>query len=82
MRAQSYCLQAHYIPADHTGMNFQDALSQTLSNWEFDATKVVALMTDSGSNIFSASTFKLAMNKPFRSQPRSSYSKGSCGWKG
>lgn len=47
----SHCLQAHYMPEDHTGMNLQDALSQTLLNWELDATKLVALTTDSGSNI-------------------------------
>ena len=47
----SHCLQAHYMPEDHTGINLQDALSQTLLNWELDATKLVALTTDSGSNI-------------------------------
>ena len=39
------------MPEDHTGMNLQDALSQTLLNWELDATKLVVLTTDSGSNI-------------------------------
>ena len=43
---RSYCLQDHYMPEDHTGMNLQDALSQTLLNWELDATKLVALTTD------------------------------------
>ena len=40
-----------YMPEDHTGMNLQDALIQTLSNWECDATKLVALTTDSKSDI-------------------------------
>ena len=39
------------MPEDHTGMNLQDTLSQTLLNWELDVTKLVALTTDSGSNI-------------------------------
>ena len=47
----SYCLQAHYTPEDHTGMNLQDALYQTLINWGLDASKLVAMTTDSGSNI-------------------------------
>ena len=28
---KSYCLQAHYTPEDHTSMNLQDALTQTLT---------------------------------------------------
>ena len=31
------CLQAHYMPEDH-GTNLSEALSQTQSNWELDAT--------------------------------------------
>ena len=27
---QTHCLQAHYLPEDHTGVQLQDALSVTL----------------------------------------------------
>ena len=42
------------MPEDHTGMNLQDALSQTLVNWELDASKLVAITIDSGSNVILA----------------------------
>ena len=51
MGAQKLLLTSSLLSEDHTGMNLQDALTQTLSNWELDATKLVALTTDSGSNI-------------------------------
>ena len=38
-------------------MYLQDALTQTLSNWELNATKLAALTTDSGSNIVLAREF-------------------------
>ena len=33
---KSNCLQAHFMPEDHTGMNLQDALTPSLCNWELD----------------------------------------------
>ena len=52
---QSYCLQAclqaNYMPEDHTGDHLQDALSTSFTEWGLDSTKLVAITTDNGSNI-------------------------------
>ena len=48
---RSYCLQTHYMPEDHTGENLQDALLNTLEEWKVDASKQVAITTDSCANI-------------------------------
>ena len=47
----SHCLQAHYMPEDHTGVQLQDALSTTLEQWNLDQRKLTAITTDSASNI-------------------------------
>ena len=44
-------MQANYIPQDHTGEQLQDALSASFDEWSLDPNKVVAITTDSGSNI-------------------------------
>ena len=49
----SHCLQAHYTPEDHTGENFSDALASALQEWSLDSSKMVAITTDSASNIVS-----------------------------
>jgi len=48
---QSHCLQVNYMPEDHTGENLQDALSTSFVEWGIDSTNLVAITTDSGSNI-------------------------------
>ena len=48
---QSHCLQANYMPQDHTGEQLQDALSTSFDEWSLDPNKLVAITTDSGSNI-------------------------------
>ena len=48
---QSHCLQAHYIPEDHTGQQLQDALGISLDEWYLDPKKLVSITTDSASNI-------------------------------
>jgi hypothetical protein len=48
---ESHCLQAHYTPEDHTGLNLQDALSMTIQEWNLEEKNLVAITTDSGSNI-------------------------------
>ena len=48
---QSHCLQANYMPEDHTGEHLQDALSTSFAEWGLDSTKLVAITTDNGSNI-------------------------------
>ena len=47
---QSFCLQTHYMPEDHTADNIQEALSDTLQVWKLDASKLVGITTDSGLN--------------------------------
>lgn len=48
---QTHCLQAHYLPEDHTGVQLQDALSVTLEQWDLNESKLTAITTDSASNI-------------------------------
>lgn len=48
---QSHCLQANYMPEDHTGEQLQDALSTSFDEWNLDSRKLVAITTDNGSNI-------------------------------
>ena len=48
---QSHCLQANYMPEDHTGEQLQDALSMSFDEWNLDSSKLVAITTDNGSNI-------------------------------
>lgn len=48
---RSYCLGATYLAEDHTGENIKESLLETLSEWNLDATKLVAITTDSGSNV-------------------------------
>ena len=38
---QSRCLQALYLPVDHTAKNIRDALAITLQNWNSDPLKQV-----------------------------------------
>ena len=45
------CIQAHYMPEAHTGINLQEALESTLSQWGLDPEKQVCITTDSGANI-------------------------------
>jgi len=62
------------MPKDYTGENLQDALITSFTIWGMDPTKVVAITTDSGSNISLAcklfgcvaSVSCLAINKDLR----------------
>jgi len=40
---QSHCLQAHYMPEDHTDVQLQDALSVTLEQWNLDQQELTAI---------------------------------------
>jgi len=51
---KSYCLQAHYLPVDHTGANISEALQETVQQWYLDEEKLMGITTDSGSNVRSA----------------------------
>uniref|UniRef100_A0A1X7VK75 DUF659 domain-containing protein n=1 Tax=Amphimedon queenslandica TaxID=400682 RepID=A0A1X7VK75_AMPQE len=48
---QSHCLQAHFMPESHTGINLQDAFLSTLQQWNLDKSKQVAITTDNASNV-------------------------------
>ena len=48
---QTHCLQAHYLPDDHIGVQLQDALSVTLEQWDLNENKFTTITTDSASNI-------------------------------
>ena len=48
---KSYCLSTQYLPEDHTAHNIKEALSETLHLWKLDRSHLVALTTDSGSNV-------------------------------
>ena len=59
-KLESRCLQAFYLPEDHTGENIAVALRETLESWEIDVSKHVCLTTDNGSNIHSMRYCKLS----------------------
>ena len=40
---QSHCLQANYMPEDHTGEKLQDALIMSFDEWNLDSSKLVAI---------------------------------------
>ena len=48
---QSHCLRTAYLVEDHTGENIKESLLDTLHEWNLCETKVVAITSDSGSNI-------------------------------
>ena len=48
---QSACLQVHYTPEDHTGVNLKQALAHTIEEWHLNANNMVALTTDNARNI-------------------------------
>ena len=50
-KMQSFCLQTHYIPQEHTGENIKEALSATLQQWNLDQSNQIGITTDSGSNV-------------------------------
>ena len=47
----SHCLTTTYLAEDHTGENIKMSLLDTLSEWNLNATHLVAITTDSGANI-------------------------------
>ena len=47
----SKCLQTHYMPEAHTGINLQEVLTSLLDQWNLDSEKQVAITTDSGAYI-------------------------------
>ena len=48
------CLQALYLPQEHTGENIVNALLGILESWNLDPTKQTCITTDIGSNMISA----------------------------
>ena len=48
---KSYCLQSHFIPEDHTGVNIKEHLTESLARWNLASDKQVVLMTDNRSNV-------------------------------
>ena len=52
---QSLCLRTHYVPEDHTAVNIQEALTATLDQWKLVESRLVAITSDSASNVNLAS---------------------------
>ena len=48
---QSHCLGTTYLAEDHTGESIKDSFLETLRGWSLDAKKLVAITTDSASNV-------------------------------
>lgn len=48
---RSKCLSTVLILDDHTGENVKDAITEILSDWNLDLSKLVAITTDSASNM-------------------------------
>ena len=40
---QSHCLQANYMPEDHTGEKLQDALIMSFDEWNLNSSKLIAI---------------------------------------
>ena len=53
-KLRSRCLQASFLPEDHTGDNIANALEGVHSSWNLHPSRQVCLTTDNGSNIVSA----------------------------
>ena len=53
-KLQSRCLQTAFMPEDHTADNIVVALTDVLDAWQLNSSRLVAITTDSGSNIVSA----------------------------
>ncbi len=53
---QSHCLGTTYLVEDHTGENIKESLLETLKEWNLDTKSLVAMTTDSGSNVKRACT--------------------------
>ena len=51
---RSAYLQTSNFPQDHTGEHIAEALQETISSWGLDASGLVAVTTDSGSNVVQA----------------------------
>ena len=45
------CLQTHYMPEAHTGINLRESVESTLSQWGLDPEKEICITTNSRSNI-------------------------------
>ena len=45
------CLQTHFMPEAHTGVNLKNVLASSLDQWHLDPDNQVAITTDSGTNI-------------------------------
>ena len=48
---QTCCLQSQFMPQNHTGANIKACLQEVLLRWNLPEAQMVALTTDSGSNI-------------------------------
>lgn len=48
------CLQTSYFPQDHTGEHIAEALQDAIASWKLQEKYLVAITTDSGSNIVKA----------------------------
>ena len=53
-KLQSRCLQTAFMPEDHAADNIAVALTDVLDAWQLNSSRLVAITTDSGSNIVSA----------------------------
>ena len=47
----SYCLQTHFIPEDHTWVNIKDHLIESLAGWSLNLEKQATMTTDNGANV-------------------------------
>ena len=53
-KLQSRCLLTAFMPEDHTADSIVVALTDVLDAWQLNSSRLVAITTDSGSNIVSA----------------------------
>ena len=85
------CLQAQFLPKDHTGIHIAEAMESTLDSWGLPEKKQVCLTTDNGSNIVNAAeqlkwtrfscfghNLHLAITKSIKDDQRCSRAIGVC----
>ena len=47
----SYCLSTKELPSDHTASSIATVVEEMLCDWNIDAAKVVAVVTDNAKNM-------------------------------
>lgn len=50
-KLKSVCLSTQYLLEDHTAVNIEESLEETMHQWNLNKSNMVAITTDSGANV-------------------------------